>query len=127
MRFLADQDVYAATIRLLRDLGHDVITASDLAMSRAADAQLLVTAQADDRLFVTRDRDFGNLVFVQGQAAGVLYLRMTPATQAAVHLELQNVLNVYSEPELKVAFVVVEAGRHRLRRPRVDPNSPESP
>ena len=67
MRFLADQDVYAATIRLLRDLGHDVITASDLAMSRAADAQLLAIAQADDRLFITRDRDFGNLVFVQGQ------------------------------------------------------------
>jgi predicted nuclease of predicted toxin-antitoxin system len=41
MKFLADQDVYAVTIRFLIDLGHEVVSASDLGMSRADDIDLL--------------------------------------------------------------------------------------
>jgi predicted nuclease of predicted toxin-antitoxin system len=67
-------------------------------------------------LFVTRDRDFGSLVFVQGGGAGVIYLRMLPSTQNAVHTELERVLTLYSEPELQGSFVVIEPGRHRIRR-----------
>ncbi len=127
MKFLADQDVYAASIRLLRDSGHDVLTAAELGMSRASDANLLTTAQADGRIFVTRDRDFGNLVFAQGQPGGIVNLRMTPATQVAVHNEFKNILAQYSEAELSASFVVIEPGRHRFRRPPRGPTSPKSP
>ena len=37
MGFLLDQDVYAVTARFLRDCGHDVVTASELGLSRAID------------------------------------------------------------------------------------------
>ena len=37
MKLLADQDVYAATVAFLRDLGHDVDTAAERGLSRAAD------------------------------------------------------------------------------------------
>lgn len=116
MKFLADQDVYATTIRLLQGLGHDVVPAAQIGMSRADDADLLRTAQAQARIFITRDRDFGGLVFVTGLGSGVVYLRMRPPTIAAVHSELERVLNLYTESELLKAFVVVEAGRHRLRK-----------
>jgi len=116
MRSLADQDLYAATVRLLRELGHDVVTAAQLEMSRATDAALLRTADAQQRILVTRDRDFGNLVMVQGFSTGVLYLRMVPSTLGAVHAELERVLDRYSETTLLHAFVVVEPARHRLRR-----------
>ena len=89
MRFLTDQDVYALTVQLLRDLDHDV---------------------------VTRDRDFGNLVIVQGLTTGVVYLRLLPSTLAAVHAELERVLARYNQTALLRAFVVVEPARHRLRR-----------
>src|SRR4051812_1249358 len=97
MRFLADQDVYALTIRFLRDLGHDVVTARELNMSRAQDAALLRTAQADKRIFVTRDKDFGNLVFVAKMGAGVIFLRILPSTQDALHKELKRVVEQYTE------------------------------
>ena len=116
MKFLADQDVYMATTRFLRGLGHDVATAAELGLSQAKDQDLLREAQAQSRVFVTRDRDFGNLVFVQALGTGVVYLRMTPSTQAVVHAELERVLTQNSEAELLLAFVVVEPGRHRLRR-----------
>jgi predicted nuclease of predicted toxin-antitoxin system len=116
MRLLADQDVYALTIQFLRGLGHDVATAAEWGMSQAADAELLRAARADQRVFVTRDRDFGALVFVHALDAGVLYLRALLSTLQAIHAELGRVLELYSEDELEGAFVVIEPGRHRVRR-----------
>ena len=116
MRFLTDQDVYALTVQLLRDLDHDVVTAAQLGLSRASDATLLQTAKVQERILVTRDRDFGNLVIVQGLTTGVVYLRLLPSTLAAVHAELERVLARYNQTALLRAFVVVEPARHRLRR-----------
>lgn len=116
MKFLLDQDVYANTGRFLDGLGHDVVRAAQIGLSRAADEQLLERATRETRILVTRDRDYGNLVFVRGMIAGVLYLRMSPSTQGTVHVELERVLGTYSEQELLHSFVVVEPGGHRIRR-----------
>jgi predicted nuclease of predicted toxin-antitoxin system len=116
MRFVLDQDVYAITARFLRDLDHDLVTAADLGASRAADEELLSIAHEHKRLFMTRDRDFGSLVFVKELGAGIIYLRILPSTVNAVHAELERVLQSYSEEDLHKAFVVVEPGRHRFRR-----------
>lgn len=118
MNFLLDQDVYAITARFLVSLGHDVVSASELGMAQAADEDLLRTAQGQNRIFVTRDRDYGNLVFVKGLGAGVLYLRILPSTRDAVHSELKRVLETYSEKELCKAFVVIEPAAHRFRKPQ---------
>ena len=111
-----DQDVYASTVHFLGGLGHDVVPVAKLGLSRASDSDLLKTAHEQGRVFVTRDRDFGGLVFVQDLGAGVIYLRMLPSTQNAVHQELARVLSEHSESELTNAFVVVEPGRHRFRK-----------
>jgi predicted nuclease of predicted toxin-antitoxin system len=116
MKFLADQDVYATTIGFLSGLGHDVVPAAQLGMAQAEDAELLRVAHEQGRIFVTRDRDFGALVFVQGSGPGVIYLRMLPSTQNAVHAEFERVLTLYSEQELQASFVVIEPGRHRIRK-----------
>lgn len=45
MKFLIDQDAYAITIRFIRSLGHDVVTASELGLSKASDIDLLKKAE----------------------------------------------------------------------------------
>ncbi len=116
MKLLLDQDVYAATARYLVALGHEVVSAADLGLSRASDEELLILAHAQGRIFITRDRDFGNLVFVRQLGAGVIYLRILPSTLNAVHAEMGRVLMQYSETELAHAFVVITPDGHRLRR-----------
>lgn len=116
MRFLLDQDVYAVTARFLSELGHDVVLAATLGLSRASDSHLLKLAQEQGRILVTRDRDFGSLVFVGDLRVGVIYLRAFPSTILAVHQELERILVTYSEDELREAFIVVEPGRYRFRR-----------
>ena len=59
MRFLLDQDLYAVTVRLLRDLGHDTLTASEAGLATVADSELLRAEVEQQRVLVTRDRDFG--------------------------------------------------------------------
>ena len=117
MKLFIDQDVYAATVNFLVGAGHDVVTAAQHGFSQALDSELLKTARAEQRIFVTRDRDFGGIVFVQALGPGVIYLRALPTTLNSVHAELERVMKLYSESELLVSFVVVEPGRHRIRRP----------
>ena len=93
-----------------------MVTASELSQSRATDEELLSLAHQQERLLVTRDRDFGGLVFVRDFGAGVIYLRSRPSIIHAVHEELDRVLGVYNQTDLRNAFVVVEPGRHRFRR-----------
>jgi len=87
-------------------------------MSRAIDTDLLATPGREQRIFVSRDRDFGGLVFLERKGSGVIYLRVTPSKVNAVHAELEIVLSRYPEDLLRNAFVVVEPGRHRFRQPR---------
>ena len=50
MRLFLDHDVYAITAQFLKDLGHDVVTASESGHAQTDDSELLRIARNDDRL-----------------------------------------------------------------------------
>lgn len=116
MKLLLDQDVYEVTARFLKDIGHDVVKVSEIGMARSTDEENLQTALELERILVTRDRDYGNLVFVRGILAGVIFLRILPSNKDDVHQELKHVLDRYDYNELTQAFIVVESHRHRHRK-----------
>lgn len=116
MRLLLDQDVYAVTARFLIEAGHDVVLAAQIALSRARDEEILKVAGEVNRILVTRDRDYGNLVFVEGMGSGVIYLRILLTTANTIHSNLDIVLQTYSQEELARAFVVIEPCGHRFRK-----------
>ena len=72
------------------DVGREalVVPVARIGLSQADDEEILRVAQGQDRILVTRDRDFGNLVFVRALGSGVLYLRIRHSTLNAVHSEL---------------------------------------
>ena len=101
---------------LLRDWDHDVVTAKQIGMARASDSDLLREAERDGRLFITRDKDYGSLVFLGKIACpGVILLRIAPEIIDEVHAELARLLQHLTEEELQKLFCVVEAKRHRIR------------
>ena len=116
VKFLLDQDVYGMTAKFLDSANYDVVSVAQLGLSRAKDTEVLSTAQSQSRILITRDRDYGNLVFVQSLGAGVIYLRILPSNVNAVHQELVRVIEKYSAAELSRAFVVIEANGHRFRK-----------
>ena len=115
MRFLADQDVYQMTVEELRKRGHDVTLARELGLQRASDRDLLKAARSSNRIMLTRDTDFGTLVFLHHQKGGVVLLRMSPSTVSDVHDTLRDLLQALDADQLLRRFCVVEADRYRVR------------
>lgn len=58
MRIIANENIIATVIRELRNRGHDVLWIKE-SMPSSTDEAFLARAQADSRLVLTHDKDFG--------------------------------------------------------------------
>ena len=116
MRFLIDQDVYQFTIEFVKDLGHEVIPVKDVGLATASDEKILAYALNHKLILVTRDNDYGALVFLTHKKHhGVIFLKIEPRYVGIVHDELKRVLRKYSKEKFINSFIAVEPGRHRIR------------
>ena len=76
MRFLVDECTGASVVASLCEEGHDAVAVAEL-MPMADDEDVLARAVADDRILVTNDKDFGELVYRGGwKHRGILLLRL---------------------------------------------------
>jgi len=86
VRFLANENFPGNAIEALRKQGHDVRWIRTDAPG-SSDSEVLSMAQAEDRILLTFDRDFGELAFRLGlpAATGIVLFgfRMTSAQQVA--------------------------------------------
>lgn len=57
MKFLADEDVYAVTISLLRSAGWDVDSVADMSLRGRNGDEIWRAAIDQSRILVTRDKD----------------------------------------------------------------------
>lgn len=81
MNILADENVEAAMVDWLRRTGHDVAWAVELFPSEP-DPSVLATALESSRILLTRDLDFGELVYREGRAAhGIILVRIRARNQ----------------------------------------------
>jgi predicted nuclease of predicted toxin-antitoxin system len=87
LKFLLDQDNYAGTLRFFGGLDHDVVPVAHIGLSQADDETLLRLAQEQRRIFVTRDRDFGNLVSLTLAHLGFIRQEPSHCWFAVVSLE----------------------------------------
>ncbi len=60
MRIIANENITGSVIRQLRETGHDVLSVKET-IRGANDADVLSQAQAEQRLVITHDKDFGEL------------------------------------------------------------------
>jgi predicted nuclease of predicted toxin-antitoxin system len=76
MKLLADAHISKLIITFLESLGHDVLKASRFP-PKTSDLELLRTAAREQRIVLTSDKDFGELVFrIHEQSVGVILLRI---------------------------------------------------
>jgi predicted nuclease of predicted toxin-antitoxin system len=80
-RLLADENIPLASVALLRNNGYDVLAISEHAPG-IADVDILRLAREQDRVLVTFDRDFGELVYrdLAPVPPAIIYLRLPPST-----------------------------------------------
>ena|SRR5216683_5067308 len=112
MRFLANENFPLASVRRLREEGHDVFAIAE-SMPASKDEKVLSLAVQEGRILLTFDRDYGKLIYRRGLAApvGIVYFRCVPTTPsqpAEVVLDLAQVVNFENR------YTVVEP--HQIRQ-----------
>jgi predicted nuclease of predicted toxin-antitoxin system len=65
MRFLANENFPAPSIALMRQAGYDVLSIQET-IPGAKDTVVIAEAQTSDRIILTFDKDYGELIFKQG-------------------------------------------------------------
>jgi predicted nuclease of predicted toxin-antitoxin system len=123
MRWLVNENVSGTVIRGLRDRGHDVFSVKE-SLRGAGDQEILSLAQADQRVVVTHDKDFGELAFRFGLPAdsGIVLLRLAGAKPER---DNQRVLEVLmGGVDWAGHFAVVTDDRVRIRSMRKAPEKP---
>jgi predicted nuclease of predicted toxin-antitoxin system len=115
MNLLLDTCVWGGAKAELQAAGHDVLWTGDREED-PGDEEILAWARREQRVLVTLDKDFGELVIVRRLPhAGIIRLvDISARQQGAV---CAHILSTYGEDLLRGAIVTAAAGRLRIRPP----------
>ena len=115
MKFLLDVCVSSRSlVAFLVGQGHDVLSAVAVD-PRASDARLLAVALQDERVLVTEDKDFGELVFVRRLPHGPIVRLVGLTVDEQVH-GIAELLQGHAAELTDPVIATITRGRIRLRR-----------
>ena len=113
MRFLADESCDFAVIRALRAAGHDVAAVAEIT-PRADDERVMSLAQSEQRILLTEDKNFGQMVHAAPTATpGVILLRFRSRERLGLGRAVVDLV-ARCGADLAGRFVVVTPGRVRV-------------
>jgi predicted nuclease of predicted toxin-antitoxin system len=123
MRLLADEDIPRPSVVLIRADGHDVHAIAESHPSEL-DIDVLAIARTEGRVLVTRDRDFGDLIFKDRllPPPAILYVRLRRVRPQTYGEVVNQFLRIEAEM-IEGHFIVLEAGLKVRRRRFPTPNS----
>jgi predicted nuclease of predicted toxin-antitoxin system len=114
MRFLLDESAEVRIARFLETEGHDVkYVLRDFPIG-LPDAAILALAHSEQRVLITNDRDFGELVFrLHHHHSGVVYFRLPDDADATQKIDWMRRILTQHVADLG-KYIVVEPGRLRI-------------
>jgi len=115
MYFLADESCDFGVVIALRTAGHEVTAIAEIS-PREEDDNVMKCALQEERILITEDKDFGQLVYASKQATGgVLFLRFPAKARSSLAKPVVDVVRRRGE-RLKGKFTVIQPGRVRFSR-----------
>ena len=114
MRFLADESCDGIVVKKLRELGYDVSYIAEIA-SGIEDDEILQKALDEERLLLTEDRDFCELVFRDEHPTyGIVLIRIPAKERLRKEDRIETLVNDYSQ-ELTGAMTTLTIANIRVR------------
>lgn len=115
LKFLADESLEYSIVLYLREIGYDVIAIAEDFPS-VKDKQVLSMALQENRIIITNDKDFGDLVFVNKLLHKGLILLRFRTEEVEIKIKfLKSFLNHYSN-KIVNKFSVIDEAKIRIRR-----------
>lgn len=116
MRFLADMGISPQTAAALRELGHDAAHLHDQNLDRLPDPDILDKARREERIVLTHDLDFGDLMAAgKMQLPSVIIFRLHNMRPERVERYLKEIITRHGHELEKGAIVSVTEGQVRIR------------
>lgn len=117
LQVLVDEDLPRSTAALLQSLSIDAQDVRDVGLKGASDAQVFEYAQKEERIIITRDIEFGNILkYPPPRHYGVIVVRL-PNTY--VRYQILGVIRTFfvevEKKELVRHIVVLEIDKYRIR------------
>jgi predicted nuclease of predicted toxin-antitoxin system len=114
MKFLIDVNASRTLGNWLQEIGHEVVYVSDTD-SEMIDEKILEWAVAEQRIIVTTDNDFEQMIWQQRKRhCGVLRLENLP--REARQVLLIDALKLYSEDLSNGSIVIAMKNKFRIRQ-----------
>lgn len=111
---MADECCDAELVSSLRGDGHDVLYVLERKPG-VSDGEVLIEAYNEERILVTEDKDFGELVYrLKKRARGIILIRMDVKERQMKWLRLKKLIEHYKE-RLPGHFVVIDSHKYRFR------------
>jgi predicted nuclease of predicted toxin-antitoxin system len=91
VRFLLDENLSPRHAQTVRGLGQDAVSVVEIGLSGAEDKDVREAAIARERILVTLDAEFANLLrYPPSETPGVVRFRLHPATEEAIDAILRE-------------------------------------
>jgi predicted nuclease of predicted toxin-antitoxin system len=114
MRFIIDESTGSGVVNYLQSQGYDAVSVVDI-MPQADDIEILRYAYAENRLVITNDKDFGDLIFrSQEPHQGIVLLRLQDESGINRVSVISRVIAQYAE-HLPGRFTVATEKNIRFR------------
>ena len=113
MRILANENFPGDAVAALRARGHDVAWIRSDAPG-SSDVEVLARAQAEDRILITFDKDFGELAFRSGLPASSGVVLFRTSVPSSSYITRIAVAALESRTDWVGHFSVVEDDRIRM-------------
>lgn len=115
LRLLADENIQRSLVHELRRYALDVAYVAE-GTSGITDQEVLRLAVAEQRLLLTEDKDFGELVFrLKLKVPGLILVRVNSFDPAVRSTRLRALIERYGD-DLYSRYVVVTPEQFRLRK-----------
>ncbi|MBZ0204614.1 MAG: DUF5615 family PIN-like protein [Ignavibacteria bacterium] len=115
MKFLVDVGVSNKVEEYLKSIGFDTSCIRHI-NARMNDLEIIQIASEENRIILTMDKDFGDLVFKSGKShAGVLLLRLEDESSDNKVKIVRSIIENFSN-ELSNNFCVFHKGKLRIRK-----------
>ena len=115
VKFLANENFPLASVYQLHEVGYEIAAIIEDSPG-ITDAEVLRRAVEEERIILTFDRDYGELIYRMKMPSpiGVVYFRYTPLTPEEPAQHLQRLLHI-DGISLEGKFTVVERNQVRQR------------
>ena len=117
MNFLIDANIPRSTKAVIESLGHNVVDVRDILPPASPDSDVASLALAENRVIITRDQDFANiLLYPPEKYPGIIVLKVRAFKPPNINRLIEVFLTTNPPEIISHSLIILEPTRFRIKR-----------